>query len=87
MVLQLRYWGAEWSGTQLGILVDGVTVAEQSMRTIHPGEWCTSSYPLPPETTRGKRTVRVTVRHLEGGDGGRVFHLRLIRENVSGRRI
>ncbi len=78
--LELLYWGAEWSCTRIALLVDGITVAEQQTHTLCPGEWCTIHYPIPENLTAGKKRVRLTIRHLEGGDGGRVFHLSIIRK-------
>lgn len=80
MELRLLYWGAEWSSTRIGIFIDETAVAEQETRTLHPGEWVTAACPLPPETTASRKSVRITIRHLAGSDGGRIFHLRMIRK-------
>ena len=79
--LELLYWGAEWSGARIAILADGVMIAEQQTHTLCPGEWSPVHYPVPKELTAGKNLIRLTVRHLEGGDGGRVFHLSIIRKS------
>ena len=79
--LELLYWGAEWSVTRIALLVDGVIIAEQQTHTLCPGEWSPIRYPVPKELTAGKNRIRLTVRHLEGGDGGRVFHLSIIRKS------
>ena len=84
MELRLLFWGGEWSSTRLALLADETIIAEQQTRTLQPGEWYTAIYPLPPETTAGKRALRVTIRHLDGGDGGRVFHLQMIRKPTDG---
>lgn len=78
--LELLYWGAEWSSTRIALLLDGIPVAEQQTHTLLPGEWKAIAYSLPSALTTGKSTLRAGIRHLEGGDGGRVFHLRIIRK-------
>lgn len=79
MELQVKFWGAEWSCTTLGFLIDGTLIAEQEVRTLHPGEWCTLAYPVPAESAVSGK-VKLTIRHLRGGEGGRIFHLRLVKK-------
>jgi len=80
MSLQVKFWGAEWQSTRLAFRIGTVLIGEQQMRTIHPGEWCVLTYPVPPELSAGERFIRLTICHIDGGDGGRIFHLRMIRE-------
>ncbi len=76
--LMVRYWGGEPAGKVLEILVDGETVAKETLS----GKWNVDKfvdvvYDLPPEVSR-RDFVIIEFRSEKGGDTGGIYNVRLV---------
>jgi DUF1680 family protein len=77
--LVCTYWGSDAGRRMFDILVDGKTIATQTLQDNRPGEFFDETYPLPAELTDGKQSVTVRFQpHPEKTAGG-VFGVRTIR--------
>ncbi len=71
------YRGSEGRRRVFDVLVDGVTIASETL-AYHPTEWLERLYPVPEALTRGKQ--RVTVRFQPAADAltASVFEVRVV---------
>lgn len=76
------YWGGETGPRTFDIIVDGVTVATQSLQQDRPGQFFDVTYPLPEEVTRGKERVTVRFQARPGNTAGGLYGLRMVRRNL-----
>ena len=76
--LVVTYWGSESEKREFDIIVDGLTVATQSLSRNSPGEFFDATYLLPPDLTKGKGTLSVRFSPHRGAIAGRVFGSRLV---------
>jgi len=77
LVLQSTYWGEE-RNRRFDILVDGVVIAKERLNGEKPGEFFDRSYPIPPELTKGKSTIKVRFQPEQGVSAGPSFGVRLM---------
>jgi hypothetical protein len=77
LVLQATYWGEE-RNRRFDILVDGVVVAKEKLDGSRPGEFFDQSYPIPPELTKNKSTIKVRFQPEQGVSAGPSFGVRLV---------
>ena len=77
VVLVCTYWGTDAGGRTFDILVDGTTIATQSLNGSKPGEFFDAEYPVPQELTKGKKSVTVKFQAHEGNTAGGVFGIRM----------
>lgn len=77
VALAAMYRGSEGRRRVFDVLVDGVTIASETL-AYHPTEWIEKVYPVPEAVTRGKR--RVTVRFQPASDAltASVFEVRVV---------
>ena len=75
--LRCAYWGSD-AGRTFDILVDGQTVATQTLTGTRPGDYLYAAYPLPAALTRGKSTVTVRFQPRATGPAGGLFDLRVL---------
>jgi hypothetical protein len=75
--LVVTYWGGEVGNRRFDILIDGVKIAEQTLRNDHPGEFFEVSYPITETLTRGKPRVTVRFQARSGAIAGGVFGAQL----------
>ncbi|MBN2012218.1 glycoside hydrolase family 127 protein [candidate division KSB1 bacterium] len=78
--LFVRYWGAEWGGRKLDILIDG----EKLVTEDNTGVWNLSQfkdviYSIPDAMVNGKSHIRVRFQPLPGNTAGPVYIVRLLR--------
>jgi DUF1680 family protein len=71
--LACTYWGDDVPPRTFDIVVDGRTIATQSLNRSKPGEFFTVEYAIPAELTRGKEKVTVMFRGQAGNTAGGVF--------------
>jgi DUF1680 family protein len=76
--LLCNYWGGETLRRKFDILVDGKTLATQTLNNERPGEFYDVEYPLPAELTRGKEKVTVKFQPAEKSRAGGVFDVRIV---------
>ncbi len=76
--LVVTYWGSESEKREFDIIVDGLTVATQSLSRNSPGEFFDATYLLSPDLTKGKGTLSVRFSPHRGAIAGRVFGSRLV---------
>lgn len=76
LVLQATYWGEERKRA-FNILVEGQTIARQTLDGEHMAEFIEVDYPVPAELTRGKRFITVRFEPETGHTAGPVFGCRL----------
>ena len=63
------YWGSD-VGRRFDIEVDGNVIATQGLETPKPSVFLRVDYPIPPELTRDRDKVTVTLRKVSGFAGG-----------------
>ena len=73
------YWGGETGERNFAILVDGVKIADQSLRNNKPGQFFDQTYKIPPELTRNKTKITVRFQALPGNMAGGFYGLRIVR--------
>jgi hypothetical protein len=76
--LVVTYWGSETEKREFDIIVDGHTVATQSLSRNSPGKFFDAAYVLPSEITLGKGTLSVRFSPHPGAIAGKVFGCRLV---------
>jgi len=77
--LRVTYWGGETRRHRFSVLVEGETVATQSLFDDRPGELFDVEYALPERLFRGRDRVRVGFRTGRTESTGAVFDVRVVR--------
>jgi len=77
--LVVTYWGSDYGRRSFDIVVDGRTVASQTLDRNRPGEFFDAVYELPKDLTQGKGGLTVRFNPGKGSTAGRVFLCRLVR--------
>ena len=77
LVLQATYWGEERNRI-FDILVDGETIATQSLDAPKPQSFVDVDYAVPERLTRGKPSVVIRFQPHEGRTAGPVFGVRMV---------
>jgi hypothetical protein len=77
--LAATFWGGDTGAREFDVLVDDKIIATQQLNNNKPGEFFDAVYPLPPELTTGKQTVRVKFAAHPGNLAGGLFDLRVLR--------
>jgi len=77
LMLQATYWGEERNRI-FDILVDGVTIATQSLDAPKPQSFVDIDYAVPERLTREKECVVVRFQPHEGRTAGPVFSVRIV---------
>ena len=78
--LVCSYWGSETGPRKFDILVDGNTVATQSLQNDKPGEFFEVTYGIPESVTRGKSKITIRFQGQPGNMAGGFYGLRIIRK-------
>lgn len=78
-VLCCDYWGSESGRRTFDILIDGTTLATQTLLNDAPGRFFSVEYPIPVEATRGKDRVTVRIVPHEGNIAGGLFGCAVLR--------
>lgn len=81
VALHITYWGSDGGGRLFDILVDGEPIATQRLDAPKPNDWYEVTYPIPPELSRGKKSVKVRFQGHPGQMAGGIFGCRMIRAN------
>ena len=84
MTLIVTYYSDDRRGTpaDFAILVDGQSLAQQTMRLTHPPRFFDVEYSLPPERVAGKTGVTIRFQAKPGSQIATVFGLRMIRADA-----
>ena len=77
--LVCSYWGSETGPRTFDILVDGITVATQSLQNDKPGEFFEVTYGIPESVTRGKSKITIRFQGQPGNMAGGFYGVRMIR--------
>jgi hypothetical protein len=75
------YWGSETGPRKFDILVDGNTVATQSLQNDKPGEFFEVTYAIPESITRGKNKITIRFQGQAGNMAGGFYGVRIIRND------
>ena len=75
--LVCTYWGGD-TGRTFDIIVNGVTIATQTLQAQKPGALIEAKYPLPAEALNGQQNATVRFQGVGQGRVGGVFGVRLI---------
>ena len=78
--LILTYWGSDGGARAFDILIDTKKLASESLEGKTPGKFVEVEYDLPPEMTRGKDHVRVTLAAKPGNIAGGIFGAKMVRK-------
>ncbi len=78
LALEATYWGEERNRT-FDILVDGDTIATQSLDAPKPQSFVDVDYAVPERLTRGKESFVVRFQPRDGRTAGPVFGVRLLK--------
>lgn len=82
--LMVRYWGNESGNREFEILVDGKTLADESLTgRWNKNEFMDVTYPIPGEMLKGKERITVTFKSKPGNIAGGVFFVRLVKDEDS----
>ncbi len=81
LLLNVRYWGAEWGNRKFEIYIDD----EKLVTEDNTGRWNQSvfqniEYAIPDSMIEGKKQVRVKFQALKGNTAGAVYYVRLVRK-------
>ena len=79
VMLVCSYWGSETGPRKFDILVDGNTVATQSLQNDKPGEFFEVTYAIPESMTRGKNKITIRFQGQAGNMAGGFYGVRIIR--------
>ncbi|GAB4516615.1 MAG: glycoside hydrolase family 127 protein [Amphiplicatus sp.] len=79
LILQATYWGGERERV-FHIFVDGTRIATQTLDGAHPWRFIDVDYPIPPELTAGKTSIRIRFEPESGYSAGPAFGCRLFRQ-------
>jgi hypothetical protein len=82
LALIVTYNQDEWQERTFEILVDGVRIAEQTIRRRGPLKFFEAEYAVPAELARDKRKVTVKFQATQGNEIGAVYGLRMIRADA-----
>jgi len=77
--LVCTYWGGD-AGRTFEVIVNGVTVATQTLRAERPGERLEVIYPLPDAALAGQQNVTIRLRGVGRGRVGGVLGVRLVHD-------
>ncbi len=78
MTLMCSYWGSD-AGRVFDVSVDGHKVATQVLSHQHPNQFFDEHYAIPPEVTRDKTQVTVTLQAHPGQTAGGLFGARMLK--------
>jgi DUF1680 family protein len=73
LTLVCTYWGSDVPPRTFDVIVEGQTIATQSLNNNKPGEFFDVEYPIPPELTQGKSKITVRFKPKPGNLAGGVF--------------
>lgn len=79
LALMVQYWGSDVPPRTFDILIDGTTIATQSLDRDAPGRFFEIEYPIPGELVQGKERVTVRFQAHEGHNAGGVFDCAILR--------
>ncbi len=77
--LSLTYWGSDAGDRTFEILVDGKSIATETLVNKKPGEFLDEVYAIPEELTKGKQQVTVRLQARGGSTAGGIFGARTLR--------
>ena len=78
-VLLVAYWGSDIGNRRFAVMVEGTTLARQSLQNSRPGKFFDVRYEIPEALTRGKKTVTVRFQADPGATAGGAFDVRSLR--------
>jgi DUF1680 family protein len=76
--LRVTYWGGETRPRRFDVVVEGETVAQQTLFDDRPGEFLEVEYPLPERLTRDRERIRAGFRTGATDSAGAVFDVRVV---------
>ena len=76
--LSVTYWGSDSGNRVFDILVDGKTIATETLRNNRPGQFYDRAYELPGELLKGKSQVTVKFQAHPHQIAGGIFGLRVL---------
>jgi DUF1680 family protein len=79
MQLAFTLWGSDDGAREFDVTVDGSMVDTEKLHGNRPGEFYEMSLPLPPELTRGKKTVTVKFVAHPGNLAGGIYGVRILK--------
>ena len=79
LALVVTYWGSDAGRHAFDIVVDGRTVASETLDRNRPGEFFDAVYELPRDLTQGKGGLTVRFNTHKGSTAGRLFFCRLVK--------
>ncbi|HOX01709.1 MAG TPA: glycoside hydrolase family 127 protein [Candidatus Paceibacterota bacterium] len=77
--LLCTYWGEDAGNRTFDLLVDGKTVATQTLDRQRPGQFFDAAYPIPLDLTRGRQSVTVRLQAKPNQWAGGLFGARILR--------
>jgi DUF1680 family protein len=78
MQLMCTYWGSDNGNRTFSLLIDGKTIATESLHGEHPDQFFNVAYPIPEKLTRGKQSVTVRFVANPGNIAGGIFGVRML---------
>lgn len=78
--LVITYWGDD-GGRAFDIIVNGQTIATETLHSEAPGQNFERTYPIPPALTTGKTKLTVRFQPRVGSTAGGVFGVRLLQHS------
>lgn len=79
LVLRLTFWGREQGARKFDVLVDGETVATESLGDTGKSEFVHKEIAIPVKSLKGKDAITVRFQAHPGNHAGGLFDLRLLR--------
>lgn len=79
--LRCTYWGSDGGNRKFKILADDRTLATVSLEQNRPGEFFDATYPIPTETSAGKKKISVRFQAEPGSRAGGVFDVRIVKDS------
>jgi hypothetical protein len=78
-VLLVAYWGSDAGNRRFAVMVDGKTLARQTLQHNRPGQFFDVRYEIPEALTRGRKKVTVRFQADPGATAGGAFDVRTVR--------
>jgi hypothetical protein len=77
--LLVTYWGSDAGNRSFDVLVNGATIATQTLERNHPEEFFDETLAIPTALTQGRDHVTVRFQAKPGNTAGGVFGLRVVK--------
>lgn len=80
--LHCTFWGSDKGKRTFDILADGYNLATVDLEESHPGQFFDVAYPIPAETTAGKKKITIRFQAHPGNLAGGVFDVRMLKAHA-----